>query len=223
MEVENTAKRNDVQRFTEDSAKDVKKNEEKNVENVKETSSNRMSTEDVEEKLSDREAHKSYTQSTFCGQTSQKNLTLNANTDEKDIDGEPSQHLSSLDSKDYDKESKTDLIKEKVEQASNSHISQPAALAFTIDFGDNKEVDTVKYQNLFERYNARHRRNLSTSKVEVSGKKGSALLSPNLVQKQKIPSTHSEGYFSSEDDTKRKTDSLTEKLKQLGNFSSVLK
>jgi len=37
-------------------------------------------------------------------------------------------------------------------------------LAFTIDFG-NKEVDTAKYQNLFERYNARHRRNLSTSKV----------------------------------------------------------
>lgn len=37
-------------------------------------------------------------------------------------------------------------------------------LAFTIDFGD-KEVDTARYQNLFERYNARHRRNLSTSKV----------------------------------------------------------
>lgn len=38
-------------------------------------------------------------------------------------------------------------------------------LAFTIDFGNNKEVDTARYQNLFERYNARHRRNLSTSKV----------------------------------------------------------
>lgn len=38
-------------------------------------------------------------------------------------------------------------------------------LAFTIDFGDNREVDTARYQNLFERYNARHRRNLSTSKV----------------------------------------------------------
>lgn len=37
-------------------------------------------------------------------------------------------------------------------------------LAFTIDFS-NKEVDTAKYQNLFERYNARHRRNLSMSKV----------------------------------------------------------
>jgi len=38
-------------------------------------------------------------------------------------------------------------------------------LAFTIDFGSNKEVDTARYQNLFERYNARHKRNLSTSKV----------------------------------------------------------
>ncbi|XP_071642584.1 uncharacterized protein [Temnothorax longispinosus] len=89
-------------------------------------------------------------------------------------------------------------------------------LAFTIDFGNNKEVDTARYQNLFERYNARHRRNLSTSKVEVKSKKAGTILSPNLVQKQKVPSTHSEGYFSSEDDTKRKSDQLSERLKQLG-------
>ncbi|KAK2584870.1 hypothetical protein KPH14_002467 [Odynerus spinipes] len=214
MEVENTAKRNDVQRFTEDSAKDVEKNEERNVENDREASSYFISTESVEEKLSDTETRKSCTNSTFCGQTPPKNFTLNNSTDGKDTDRGHSQHLSSLNNKDYDKECKTDSKEEKVDHASNSHNSQ-SALAFTIDFGDNKEVDTVKYQNLFERYNARHRRNLSTSKVEVSGKKGSALLSPNLVQKQKIPSTHSEGYFSSEDDTKRKTDSLTEKLKQL--------
>jgi len=48
--------------------------------------------------------------------------------------------------------------------ANDHHISQ-TPLAFTIDFGNNKEVDTARYQNLFERYNARHRRNLSTSKV----------------------------------------------------------
>ncbi|XP_011868280.1 PREDICTED: uncharacterized protein LOC105562224 [Vollenhovia emeryi] len=89
-------------------------------------------------------------------------------------------------------------------------------LAFTIDFGGSKEVDTARYQNLFERYNARHRRNLSTSKVEVKSKKPGTILSPNLVQKQKVPSTHSEGYFSSEDDTKRKSDQLSERLKQLG-------
>ncbi|XP_029674318.1 uncharacterized protein LOC115242281 isoform X1 [Formica exsecta] len=97
----------------------------------------------------------------------------------------------------------------------SSRISQ-TPLAFTIDFGNNKEVDTARYQNLFERYNARHKRNLSTSKVEVKIKKPSTILSPNLGQKQKVSSTHSEGYFSSEDDTKRKTDQLSERFKQLG-------
>ncbi|KMQ90974.1 dentin sialophospho isoform x2, partial [Lasius niger] len=102
-------------------------------------------------------------------------------------------------------------------KGADGHPSAPQTpLAFTIDFGNNKEVDTAKYQNLFERYNARHRRNLSTSKVEVKSKKPSTILSPNLGQKQKVPSTHSEGYFSSEDDTKRKTDQLSERLKQLG-------
>lgn len=52
--------------------------------------------------------------------------------------------------------------------------------------------------------------------VEIKSKKSGNLLSPNLVQKQKVPSTHSEGYFSSEDDTKRKIDQLSGRLKQLG-------
>ncbi|XP_072745586.1 uncharacterized protein [Anoplolepis gracilipes] len=103
-----------------------------------------------------------------------------------------------------------------IESSRATNVRAPTPLAFTIDFGNNKEVDTAKYQNLFERYNARHRRNLSTSKVEVKSKKPSTILSPNLGQKQKVPSTHSEGYFSSEDDTKRKTDQLSERLKQLG-------
>lgn len=51
-----------------------------------------------------------------------------------------------------------------MENAGTRHVTQ-TPLAFTIDFGNNKEVDTARYQNLFERYNARHRRNLSTSKV----------------------------------------------------------
>lgn len=50
------------------------------------------------------------------------------------------------------------------DDADGSRVPQ-SPLAFTIDFGNNKEVDTARYQNLFERYNARHRRNLSTSKV----------------------------------------------------------
>lgn len=60
---------------------------------------------------------------------------------------------------------KTELSKGTTEHANSRHISQ-TPLAFTIDFGNNKEVDTTKYQNLFERYNARHRRNLSMSKVK---------------------------------------------------------
>ncbi|XP_053999268.1 uncharacterized protein LOC128887439 isoform X1 [Hylaeus anthracinus] len=100
------------------------------------------------------------------------------------------------------------------ENSNDRHASQ-APLAFTIDFG-NKEVDTSKYQNLFERYNARHKRNLSTSKVEINTKK-TGTCSSNLMQKQKVSSTHSEGYFSSEDDTRRKTDQLSMKLKQLGS------
>lgn len=179
MEVESTAKRDDVQRLTDDSAKVTEENKETNIENTgRESSSYFISAENVEEKLLDVESH----------------------------------------NKDYDEECKTDSMEKKIEDTSNIQTPQPP-LVFTIDFGNNKEIDKVKYQNLFERYNARHRRNLSTSKVEVSGKKGSALMSPNLVQKQKIPSTHSEGYFSSEDDTKRKTDSLTEKLKQLSTKS----
>ncbi|KAF7388703.1 hypothetical protein HZH68_012645 [Vespula germanica] len=215
MEVENTAKRDDVQRLTDDSEKVTEENKESNIENIdRESSSYFISTENVEEKLPDVEIRKSYTNSTLSEQTEKENLTLNDNSDKRNIDKEHSENFSSLDNKDYDEECKTDSTEKKIEDASNIQTPQPP-LVFTIDFGNNKEVDKVKYQNLFERYNARHRRNLSTSKVEVSGKKGSALMSPNLVQKQKIPSTHSEGYFSSEDDTKRKTDSLTEKLKQL--------
>lgn len=60
---------------------------------------------------------------------------------------------------------KTEKIEVTSENSTDGYVSQ-APLAFTIDFG-NKEIDTTKYQNLFERYNARHKRNLSTSKVDV--------------------------------------------------------
>lgn len=53
------------------------------------------------------------------------------------------------------------------DEAAQLPHNSPAPLAFTIDFGDNKEIDTARYQNLFQRYNARHRRNLSTSKVRL--------------------------------------------------------
>ncbi|XP_034937229.1 LOW QUALITY PROTEIN: uncharacterized protein [Chelonus insularis] len=95
-------------------------------------------------------------------------------------------------------------------------VKNQTSLAFTIDFGDNKEVESTRFQNLFQKINARHKRNLSTSKIEIKPKKPVADLSPNFVQKPKPLSFHSEGYFSSEDDTKRKAEALSQKLKELG-------
>lgn len=62
------------------------------------------------------------------------------------------------------KDHKTEPSEGTTEDANSPNVSQ-SPLAFTIDFGSSKEVDKTKYQNLFERYNARHRRNLSMSKV----------------------------------------------------------
>lgn len=167
MEVESTAKRDDVQRLTDDSAKVTEENKESNIENTdRESSSYFISAENVEEKLSDVESRKSYTNSTFSEQTQKKNLTLNDSSDKRNIDKEHSGNFSSLDNKDYDEECKTDSMEKKIEDTSNIQTPQPP-LVFTIDFGNNKEIDKVKYQNLFERYNARHKRNLSTSKVNT--------------------------------------------------------
>ncbi|KAK0168554.1 hypothetical protein PV327_002340 [Microctonus hyperodae] len=106
------------------------------------------------------------------------------------------------------------LEKEIVE---NKGAQNHSALAFTIDFGDNKNViESSRYQNLFQRYNARHKRNFSTSKIEIKEKpEVVGDLSPNFLQKYQPLSIHSEGYFSNEDDTKRKVDRLPQKLKEL--------
>ncbi|KAG7206787.1 hypothetical protein KM043_000698 [Ampulex compressa] len=133
-------------------------------------------------------------------------------------------HSSNIEDDRFTKDKKVSGNECKADRSKNisdtcNNPSTPAPLAFTIDFGNNKEVDAAKYQNLFERYNARHKRNLSMSKVDSNTKKSNTPLSPNLAQRQKIPSIHSDGYYNSEDDTKRKTDHLTEKLKQLGTKS----
>lgn len=61
-------------------------------------------------------------------------------------------------------ERREEAARSSTDDGDGRRISQ-TPLAFTINFGNNKEVDTARYQNLFERYNARHKRNLSTSKV----------------------------------------------------------
>ncbi|XP_012278156.1 uncharacterized protein LOC105698454 isoform X2 [Orussus abietinus] len=107
------------------------------------------------------------------------------------------------------------------EDRSISARTSQSALAFTIDFAD-KEVDSVRYHNLFERYNARHKRNSSMSKVEIRSKK-SMPVSSSVVQKPTLSHTHSEGYFSSdqEENIKRKADRLSQKLHQLGLKSPI--
>lgn len=148
-----------------------------------------------------------------------KNLEDNlVSTNEKEEKSDEDKEKEiSQDEKVLKNDCKTEKIEVTSENSTDGYVSQ-APLAFTIDFG-KKEIDTTKYQNLFERYNARHKRNLSTSKVEINTKKPGTLVSSNLMQKQKVSSIHSEGYFSSEDDTRRKTDQLSEKLKQLGSKS----
>lgn len=86
----------------------------------------------------------------------------NAGRNGCEVDAEPS---CSLQWGATSEDRKTESSVGTTENIASSRPASHSPLAFTIDFGDNKEIDKAKYQSLFERYNARHRRNLSTSKV----------------------------------------------------------
>lgn len=81
----------------------------------------------------------------------------------------------------------------------------PKPLAFTIDFGNNKAIDTQRQKALVEKLRNRHKRGQSLSKLEDS-KTASATstkqhpLTGNLPRKS---SFQSEGYFSSDEKTDR--------------------
>lgn len=89
----------------------------------------------------------------------------------------------------------------------------PKPLAFTIDFGEGKTVDSQRYKNLVEKYQNRHRRGQSLSKFEDSSSPSVKKhpLTGNLPRKS---SFHSEGYFSS--------DEKVDKFKYQGARSTVL-
>lgn len=75
----------------------------------------------------------------------------------------------------------------------------PKPMAFTIDFGGGKVVDTQRFKTLVEKYQSRHKRGQSLSKFEeapsgVTTKKHP--LTGNLPRKS---SFHSEGYYSSDE------------------------
>lgn len=61
------------------------------------------------------------------------------------------------------------------------------SMAFTIDFGDRKEVDEQRHKNLLERFQNRHRRGVSLSKVE--DEMGDSSSSSQLTTKLKSPAS----------------------------------
>lgn len=54
--------------------------------------------------------------------------------------------------------------KEEEEEEEDSEVTK--SMAFTIDFSDGKQVDAQRHKNLLERFQNRHRRGVSMSKVE---------------------------------------------------------
>lgn len=92
-------------------------------------------------------------------------------------------------------------------------LESPKPVAFTVDFGENKQVDPQKYKNLVEKYQNRHRRGQSLSKIEEPNKPTVKKhpLTGNLPRKSGY---HAEGYHSS--------DEKMEKFKIQGARSSVL-
>lgn len=85
-----------------------------------------------------------------------------------------------------------------------------ASLAFTIDFGEAKLVDNQRYKNMVERFQSRHKRGVSLSKLEeenqnkkitpATGKVIRPPMSAKLPRRQMLPinTGNSESSFSSE-------------------------
>lgn len=109
------------------------------------------------------------------------------------------------------------------EKASTNTLESPKPLAFTIDFNEGKTVDTQRHKTLVEKYQKRHRRGQSLSKLDDS---------PSPVQTKKLPLTgnlprkssfQSEGYFSSDEKSDRTRNSRTNNIKTRGELTLPLK
>lgn len=101
----------------------------------------------------------------------------------------------------------------------------PKPLAFTIDFGEGKTIDTERHKTLVEKYQRRHRRGQSLSKLEdnsVSVVVKKHPLTGNLPRKS---SFQSEGYFSSDEknDRCKNVRTLANNFKLRDNLSLPLK
>lgn len=108
------------------------------------------------------------------------------------------------------KERVDDLLQINEISSPESPQQQQAALAFTIDFGEAKLVDNQKYKNMVERFQSRHKRGVSLSKLEednqnkkittATGKIIKPPMSAKLPRRQMLPinTGNSESSFSSE-------------------------
>lgn len=116
-------------------------------------------------------------------------------------------------------------ISEDAETSKETPVTDsPKPLAFTIDFGPGKAVDTNKFKNMFEKYQNRHRRGQSMSKIPAGKETTSVLQKPpssTHFPRKANTDYHSEGYFSSDQEDKSEH-SFLRQLKMLGLKSNVI-
>ncbi|RZC42252.1 GPI-anchored adhesin-like protein PGA55 [Asbolus verrucosus] len=79
----------------------------------------------------------------------------------------------------------------------------PKPLAFTVDFGDGKTVDTQRHKTLVEKFQKKHRRGQSLSKIDEPPLSLPPKKHPHTGNLPRKSSFQSEGYFSSDEKSDR--------------------
>ncbi|XP_044270494.1 uncharacterized protein LOC123015090 isoform X2 [Tribolium madens] len=90
----------------------------------------------------------------------------------------------------------------------------PKPLAFTVDFGEGKAIDTQRHKTLVEKFQKKHRRGQSLSKIEEPTL-GLARKHPNTGNLPRKSSFQSEGYFSSDEKSDRSKSAKSAKRSEL--------
>ncbi|XP_063911027.1 uncharacterized protein LOC135128106 isoform X2 [Zophobas morio] len=91
----------------------------------------------------------------------------------------------------------------------------PKPLAFTVDFGDGKSVDTQRHKTLVEKFQKKHRRGQSLSKIEEPPLSLPSKKHPNTGNLPRKSSFQSEGYFSSDEKSDRIKNARSAKRSEL--------
>lgn len=92
---------------------------------------------------------------------------------------------------------------EKAEEDQGKVLESPKPVAFTVDFGETKPVDTQRFKNLVEKYQNRHRRGQSLSKFDEPVNNGNAKKQPSTGKLPRKSGYHMEGYHSSDEKCER--------------------